>query len=507
MTTINWENRAAEADFTVKNFNNGEAIALPIDSLAASEVIEKYSPRDGKLLYAFPKGSAAEVDRAVANAREAYEDGRWRKLSLPQRAAVLNKLADLVDEHKETFALYECCDVGKTISNALNDDVNRITSNLRSTASLAAQLLAPCGADLGYMAYRRYKPVGVVGGITGWNYPATLAASKIAPALIMGNCLVLKPSEFTSLSTWYLAELAIEAGVPPGVLNVVHGAGSTVGAALAEHPDVDLLAFVGSSATGKQLMVSAGQSNMKRLILECGGKSPFLVFDDCPDDLDFIAQDIVETAFPNQGALCVAGTRLIIQDNMREKLLPKILEKAAAIHAGDPLQGDTEFGGLVNEDHMNKVLGYIESGLSEGAKLILGGKRVYPSNDPILKDGFYIEPTIFDNVDPKAKISQEEIFGPVLSIINFKDEEEAIRIANDTCFGLSGYAATTNLARAQRLGEQINSGSLIILGTTKLSGGGVSIGSGKHRQSGFGYSGGLEGLAAYTVSTTVHVLT
>ena len=506
MSTTDWHQLLNNVDLTIGNVINGQRTPCATDG-SSDELIHKYAPRNGELLYSFPKGCTADIDAAVASAREAFDDGRWRTLALPQRQAVLSKLADLIEEHKNTFALYESLDVGKTINNALYDDINRVTGALRDAVAEAGLLSAPSGADQGFFAYQRRKPVGVVGGIAGWNFPLTLAVSKMAPALIMGNSLVLKPSEFTSLSAQHLAVLALEAGVPPGVFNVVHGVGATVGAALVAHPDVDLISFVGSSATGKQIMAGAAQSNMKRVILECGGKSPYLIFDDCPQDLNYIAQDIVDTAFPNQGALCVAGTRLLIQDTLREKLMPLIVEKAAAVKAKDPLSNEATFGALVNEDHMNKVLAYIDSGKQEGADLLLGGERVYPEGDDSVKNGFYIEPTIFDKVSPKAKIAQEEIFGPVLSVITFSDEAEAIRIANDSCFGLASYAATTDLGRAQRLGEQLNAGLLIVVGTSEPSGGGISISSDKHRQSGQGYSGGLEGLAAYTVSTTVLVLT
>jgi acyl-CoA reductase-like NAD-dependent aldehyde dehydrogenase len=503
MTQTNWLTRSCEADLSIGNLIDGKHEA----SEGGDNPIEKYSARDGRLLYSFGRGTAAEVDRAVAAARAAFADRRWSRQPISKRAAVLNTLADLVERERERFALYECLDVGKPISKALNDDLTRTVGGLRATAKLAGQLTAPSAADLGHLAYQRRKPVGVVGGIAGWNYPLTLAMGKLAPALLMGNSLVLKPSEFTSLSAQHLALLALEAGVPPGVVNVVHGAGATVGDALARHPDVDLISFVGSSATGKQLQISAGQSNMKRLILECGGKSPFLVFADCPDDLEMIAQEVVDQAFPNQGALCVAGTRLLIQDSLRERLLPLVLEKAAAIRPADPLDPTTTFGAIMNEAHMEKVLGYIETGIQEGGELILGGKRVYPDGDSALQNGFYIEPTIIDNVDPKARIAQEEIFGPVLSVLTFKDEAEAISLANDSQYGLAAFAATTNLGRAQRLGEHLNAGQVIILGHTPISGGGVGLSSEKHRQSGMGYSGGLEGLAAYSVTSTVNVLT
>ncbi|MDC0003468.1 aldehyde dehydrogenase family protein [Porticoccaceae bacterium] len=502
ISTTDWHGMAADADLTIENLIDGQAKPITGDI-----TITKYSPRDGHLLYRFNNGSEADVNAAVASARNAYNDGRWQDLALGQRQSVLNKLADLIEMHKDRFALYECLDVGKPISNALTLDIGSATSVLRGSANKASQLLAPCGADGGAFAYQRRKPIGVVGGITGWNYPLTLAANKLGPALIMGNSVVLKPSEFTSLSTRLLAELALEAGVPPGVFNVVHGAGSTVGATLAAHPDVDLLSFVGSSATGKQIMIAAGQSNMKRLVLECGGKSPYLVFDDCPDDLDALADDIVAKAFPNQGALCVAGTRLLLQTGIKEKLMPLILEKSTAIKASDPLDPSTTFGALINEDHMNKVLAYIDSGKTQGAQLLCGGHRVYPKGQQDLQHGFYIEPTIFDNVSPDARIAQEEIFGPVLCVMSFNTEEEAIAMANNTTFGLAGYAATKNLARAQRLGQRLSTGTLVLRGSNKQPAGGVSIASEKQRQSGVGYSGGVEGLAAYTVTTTVHVLT
>ncbi|MBL4827821.1 MAG: aldehyde dehydrogenase family protein, partial [Spongiibacteraceae bacterium] len=347
-----------------------------------------------------------DVDHAVANARAAYNDGRWSGLSVDTRKEVLQTLAKLLESHTEEFALNECLDVGKPISMALKEDVPDSVAIIQQSAEGADKLLSPFGSTAMPLTYHIRKPVGVVGGIVGWNYPLVLAVTKMAPALAMGNSLVLKPSEFTSLSACRLAELAVEAGVPPGVFNVVHGAGETVGVALSLHKDVDLLSFTGSSETGKQLMIAAGQSNMKRLILECGGKSPYLVFDDAPNDLDFIASDIVSRAFANQGALCIASTRLLIQENIKKPLLEKILKRVASIVAQDPLDPDTSFGALMNEAHLKKVLSYIESGVEEGAQLIYGGQATED-----ISGGYYLGPTIFDGVDPLQKIAQEEIFG------------------------------------------------------------------------------------------------
>ena len=502
MSSINWHQRAKEASLTVFNFIDGIAEDCSGEHCAGDQAITKHSPRDGRLLYSIARGESATVDRAVSNARQAFNDGRWSAISVQARKAVLLKLADLIEQHKEEFALNECLDVGKPIARALRGDIGNAIYHLRSSADKADKVLSSTGFDGAELVYQHRKPAGVVGAIVGWNSPLSLAAGKVGPALAMGNSIVLKPSEFTSLSACRLAELALEAGVPPGVFNVVNGAGATVGAALAEHRDVDLIGFVGSSATGKKMMIAAGQSNMKRVILECGGKSPYLVFDDCPDDLDVIAADIVAKAFPNQGAVCVAGTRLLIQDSIKDKLLAKVIEKTAKISPQDPLDINTTFGALINEAHMNKVLGYIDNGSKEGANLILGGKRL-----EVVSGGYYIEPTIFDQVNPKQAMAQEEIFGPVLSVLTFKDEEEAIQIANDSNFGLYAYASTQHLGRARRLGQLLNVGQVNLLGTSTPVHGGFEMTFEAQKQSGMGFAFGLEGLAAYTVSTTVCELT
>ena len=509
MTTNNWIQRAQELDLRIRNFINGQYVDTA-PSGRGDELITKHSPRDGQLLYKFGSGIAEEVDQAVNNAREAFEDGRWSDLSVLQRKAVLQKLADLLEANKEELALYDCLDVGKPISAALHGDVGLAASFLRDYAEGADKLLSTSGADGGTTAYQMRKPVGVVGAIVGWNFPLWMAAMKVGPALAMGNSLVLKPSEFSSLSAGRFAELALEAGVPPGVFNVVHGAGATVGAALAQHPSVNLISFTGSSATGKKMMIAAGQSNMKRLLLECGGKSPFIVFDDCPEDLDVIAAAVVEMAFSNQGEVCVAGTRLLIQNGIKNKLLPKIIEQAAQLKPQDPLDPNTTFGALINEAQMHKVLAYIESGKQQGAELILGGERIEvdtgSAGDNNSSQGYYVEPTIFDNVDPQHNIAQEEIFGPVLSVISFDDEDEAIQIANNTCYGLAAYATTQNLGRAQRLARRINSGHLMILGSSDPADGSVGVSGEPQKESGFGCEVGLAGLASYTVSTAVQIL-
>ena len=497
MTTVDWQQQAQEASFCIRHFIEGNYI----DSIK-SGVIQKYSPRDGSLLYPVSAGTAAEMEQAVASAKQAYKDKRWCGLLLQQRQAVLRKLADLMDAHQETLALYECLDAGKPITQALGE-VAMASGMLRDAVDGADKLFSPYVANGAYCAYQLRKPVGVVGAIIPWNYPLVIAALKIGPALIMGNSLVLKPSEYTSLSAGYLATLAIEAGIPPGILNVVHGAGQTVGATLAHHQDVDLLSFTGSSATGKLMQIAAGQSNMKRLLLECGGKSPYLIFDDCPSDLDMLAADIVGTAFQNQSQNCMAGSRLLLQEGIKEKLLPKVIEQAAQFIPQDPLDPNTTFGAMIHEAHMNKVLDYIDSGEKEGARLIAGGKRVHVDTGG-KTEGFYIQPTIFDNVSPQQKIAQEEIFGPVLSVFTFKGEQEAIELANNTCYGLAAYVATENMGRAQRLSHGLNAGTVMFTSSSTPAECVHEFGREGHRESGFGAEGGLLGLASYSLNTSVH---
>ena len=504
MNTPDWPIRANDLNLCIRNFIDGRYT----DISTGEGLLDKHSPRDGCLLYQLGSGTLEDVNNAVANAQAAFDDGRWRSLPLSQRQAVLHKLADLVETHREELALYESLDVGKPITQALKGDIPGVISRLRGPADMADKLLESSGADGTNFSFQLRKPIGVVGAIVGWNYPLSLAVTKLGPALVMGNSVVLKPSEFTSLSASRLAELAIEAGVPPGVFNVVHGAGNTVGAALSLHQDVRLLSFTGSSATGKQLMIAAGQSNMKRVILECGGKSPYLVFDDCPEDLDFLAADIVGTAFANQGALCVSSTRLLVQDTLLEKLLPKIIAETEKLTPQDPLNPDTSFGAIINEAHLNKVLAYIESGKQEGAKLITGGNRIEVTTSEGASNGYYLKPAIFTEVDPEQKIAQEEIFGPVLSVFTFKNEAEAIEMANNSCYGLAAYAATTNLSRAYGLTQSLNAGCVFIIGTsTPGSGGLANLGVEPHRESGMGTESGLAGLVAYSISSVAYMLT
>lgn len=498
MKIIDWHQRAKQVDICVHHIIEGRQV-----NLSPGMAMQKYSPRDGHLLYELPRGAGKDMIKALKSSRQAYNDKRWRGLSLSQRQMVLHKLADLIETHQERLALYESLDVGKPITQALGE-VMRASALLRQAVNDIDTIFSRHVSDGLYSAYELYKPVGLVGAIISWNYPLILAVVKAGPALIMGNCLVLKPSEHATLSATYLASLALEAGVPPGVFNVVNGSGTKIGALLAHHRDVDLVSFTGSSVTGKQIQIASGQSNMKRLLLECGGKSPYIVFEDCPADLDMLAADIVDMAFTNQSQNCMAGSRLLVQKSLKGKLLPKVITLAAQRIPRDPLDINTDFGAMIHEAHMKKVLAYIESARQEGANLILGGNQIQVDTGNPDSGGFYIEPTIFDDVIPAHKIFREEIFGPVLSVLTFDDEQEAIQLANDTCYGLAAYIATENMGRAQRLAQEINAGYLQIIGTSMPVNCYREIGKEGQKQSGYGPEGGLQGLLSYSVRTAIH---
>lgn len=440
------------------------------------------------------------MDRAVANARLAFEDGRWSQAPVTRRKRALFILASLIEKHGEELALFECLDVGKPITDALKFDVPAAAAAIRQSAEFADKILGKVyGADSTSLSYELRRPVGVVAAIVGWNFPLLLACSKVGPALAMGNGLVLKPSEITSLSAMRVAELAVEAGVPEGVFNVVHGA-RTVGEELSRHPDVDLVSFTGSSQTGRRLLIASGESNMKRLILECGGKSPNIVFDDCPD-LEAAANAVVRRAFWNQGQVCTASSRLLIQASVKDDLLPLIVQKSMALGLGDPLDPDTQFGPLVSKAHQLKVTEYIRSGEGDGTH-----KAYESSASHAVPGGFYVAPVIFDDVSPGQRIAQEEVFGPVLSVMTFRDEEEAVKIANDTIYGLSAILWTQNVGRAHRLAQRVRAGWVVVNATGNPQGGPDGILSvGGHKQSGIGTEGGIAGHELYTSSTAVQI--
>lgn len=495
-SSVDWVARAAALRLQVRNFVAGRSLAGD-----GARLLHKSSPRDGHELYSFAAGSPRDVESAVVAARRAFVDGRWSQLPAHRRSEVLYRLAALLADHAEEFALLESLDTGKPIKDAVAFDVVRASATFRFSAAAGDKIAGQVyGVDANSLSYQSRRPLGVVGGLIGWNFPLVLAAEKIGPALAMGNSLVLKPSELTSLSAARLAHLALEAGVPEGVLNVIHG-GPDIGATLARHQDVDMITFTGSSRTGKLLLVAAGESNMKRLMLECGGKAPNIVFGDAPD-LAAVADGIVARAFWNQGQVCTASSRLLVEENIKEELLRLLIERACVLQAGDPLNEQTTFGALVSAGHREKVLGYVASGEQEGARAIYRGNTPDP-----LPGGFYAAPVIFDQVSQGQRIAQEEIFGPVLSVLAFRDDAEAVRIANSTIYGLSAILWTRDLGRAHRISQSIDAGWIVVNAAASPTGGpGPGILSiGGHKQSGIGMEGGVDGLKAYTRESAIQL--
>jgi acyl-CoA reductase-like NAD-dependent aldehyde dehydrogenase len=493
--SIDWIARAQQITPNVRNLIEGRWCEV------SGERLEKLAPRNGRILATYGAGNAADVDVAVMSARRAFDDGRWSSMPPTHRHDVLLRLAELMRACREELALLECLDVGKPISEALAFDVSAAADLIQHSAEMAPHVYGRVySASSSNLSYELLRPVGVAAGIVGWNFPLLLAAKKIAPALATGNSIILKPSEFTSLSAARLAELALDAGLPPGVVNVVHG-GAVVGNALALHRDVDLIAFTGSTATGKRLLIASGESNMKRLVLECGGKAPNIVFEDCPH-LEAVADAVVARAFWNQGEVCTASSRLLVQASVKDDLLRMVLGRLSALVPGDPLNPQTKFGALVSAIHERKVREYVSQGEDEGARLLFRSEAAPP-----VSGGFYVSPVVFDSVCPTYRIAQQEIFGPVLSVISFRDEAEAIQIANGTMYGLSAIVWTRDLARAHRMLTGIHAGWVTVFGTERPGPGPVPgvMSIGGQKQSGLGLEGGIEGLRAFMTNTAAQV--
>jgi gamma-glutamyl-gamma-aminobutyraldehyde dehydrogenase len=480
-----WRRIAAALDARSGIYIDGEFI-----DAASGETFERINPATGKAITEVAAGNSADVDRAVTAARRAFESGEWSHADPAHRKRVLLRIAELIREHGEELALLDSLDMGKPVEDALSVDVPGAAGVFQWYGEAADKLydeVAPTGA--GDVAMVTREPLGVVGAVVPWNYPLDLASWKLAPALVAGNSVILKPAEQSPLSALRLGELASEAGLPPGVLNVVPGFGETAGRALGLHPDIDCVAFTGSIEVGKLFLRYSSESNAKPVWLECGGKSPNLIFADAAD-LDRAAEMAAFGIFFNQGEVCSANSRLLVERSIRDEFVERVLDRARAVQVGDPLDPSTTMGPLVDEQHAERVVGYIEAGRQAG-KVRYGGRRVAVNGN----DRCFVEPTVLEGLAPDHRVAQEEVFGPVLTVLGFEREEEAVEIANRSRYGLAASIWTSNLSRAHRIARRLRAGTISVNSVDALS---PATPFGGFKESGFGRDLSLHALDKYT---------
>ena len=472
-------------------------LAVPAQSLfigggwqasASGATLDVVSPIDGSLLTTIADAGADDVHRAVAAARAAFEKGAWSRAAPAERKKVLLKVADLIEKHALELAVLGVRDNGTEISMALKAEPGSAAGTFRYYAEAIDKVygeIAPTAENVLGLIHR--APIGVVAAIVPWNFPMMIGAWKVAPALAAGNSVVLKPAEGASLTLLRLAELCAEAGLPEGVLNVVTGRGAVSGEALGLHMDIDVLAFTGSGPVGRRLLEYSARSNLKRVYLELGGKSPNIVFADAPD-IGQAAKVSAYGIFRNSGQVCVAGSRLLVERAIHEEFSEKVAAIAAGMELGDPLHLSTEAGAISSEVQLKKNLDFAEQAIMERARLLTGGKRVLEETG-----GFYMQPTVFE-VTPSMTLAKEEVFGPILSVIPFDTEDEALRIANATDYGLASAVWTSNLSRAHRMVRGIRAG---VVHVNTYGGADNTVPLGGVKQSGNGHDKSLHALDKY----------
>lgn len=439
----------------------------------SGNTLTTHNPATGEVIAKIAACDACDVNAAVNAARTAFEAGSWSKLAPAERKAVLLKLASLMEQELASLAVLESLDSGKPVSECLAVDVPETIHVLKWHAEAIDKLYdhtAPAGNALALVVR---EPIGVVGCVLPWNFPLLMLAWKIGPALAAGCSLVVKPAEQTSLTSLRVAELAFEAGVPAGVLNIVTGTGKAVGEPIGLHPDIDMVSFTGSTATGRRFLHYSAESNLKKVVLECGGKNPALVFNDA-DDLAAVAGHVLNGAFWNMGENCSATSRLLVQEEAKEALLAEMAKQIDSWKMGNPLDPNNRLGAMVSPEHFSKVSGYLDTARQEGLRVLHGGNT---------EQGAYIQPTIVDDVTPDSALFREEIFGPVLCVTTFKTEAEAIALANDTPYGLAASVYTSKLSRAIRVSRAIRAGTVTV---NCFGEGDATTPFGGYKQSGFG---------------------
>lgn len=462
-----------------------QSIVFPVKAVIDGKQIDSISgktfasenPATGQKLSEVASCDARDVDLAVNAARRSFEDGRWSKMSPADRKKILSQFADLILAHGDELAVMESLDSGKPVYDTFQVDIPETAECFRWHGEAADKLADEITAtDPDHVSLVVREPIGVVGAILPWNFPILMAGWKLAPILASGNSVVVKPSNLTSFTLLRLGQLALEAGIPEGVLNVVPGHGRTAGEAIARHPDVDMLTFTGSTAVGRKLLEYSGQSNLKRVLLELGGKNPCLVFPDI-HDLDDAVEQIVTAALWNMGENCTANSRILVHRDIKDKLTEKLLEKVADWKTGSPLDGKNRLGAIIEEPHMEKILKYIEIGKAEGGRLVYGGERILAETG-----GYFIKPTVFDQVTPDMTIAREEIFGPVFAVMTFDSTEEAVRIANDTEYGLQASLWSDDVNLVHRVSRALRVGTVSV---NCYSEGDIGTPFGGFKQSGF----------------------
>ena len=492
MANPTWHERAAALEIDGRAFIDGKRVQA-----LSGKTFDCRSPIDGRKLADVARCEAADVDAAVGAARTAFEDRRWASVAPAERKRTLIRFADLITAHTDELALLETLDMGKPIRYSRAVDVPSTQNCIRWYAEAIDKIydqIAP--APENSLALITREPVGVVAAIVPWNYPMIMAAWKIGPALAAGNSVVLKPSEKSPLTALRLAELALEAGIPAGVFNVVPGYGAEAGQALGLHMDVDCIGFTGSTRVGKQVLQMAGQSNLKRAWTELGGKSANIVCADCPD-LDAAVKAAIGSIYFNQGESCNAPSRLFVESSIKDAFLEKAMKMMPRFAPGDPLDEKTVMGAIVDATQMNTVMGYIESGRQQGATLLHGGSQARLDTG-----GFYVEPTLFDNVDSGMKIAQEEIFGPVLSVLSFTDLDEAVRHANATQYGLQAAVWTADMSKAIRTARALRAGTVHV---NQYDNDDITVPFGGYKQSGNGRDKSLHAFDKYTELKTTWI--